>query len=308
MLSGSRRKIEPERTRNSNLESPQVIEPGQNSFNSIRGLGDTRQLCALPAVVDQRRTFRYLTQQFLRPIIHTDTGLESLSQRDFLDLAKEKRAFYHATETPLREGWWSSLLRTDFLRSPESREFKRFLRERCKKGVVAEIGPGVQLGRHTALFRNEFGARHYLSVDLNRESEKWGAIYSDALTFFSLMPSNSVDVIAAFGVFNEPMSMKFPALNPPYFFLPARRPELATRAHCEHEYVRRLGREMFRVLKSGGILFGDGLHSRGFETEVKTYLLKAGFEPHQQGLSTLDKVDKRRFSIRDPYFLGRDVN
>jgi len=62
---------------------------------------------------------------------------------------------------------------------------------------------------------------------------------------------------------------------------------------------------MFRVLKSDGILFGDGLHSRSFETEVKTYLLKAGFEPHQHAASTLDKVDKKRFSIRDPYFLGR---
>lgn len=306
MLSSSR-KIEPESTYDRNLASRQVIEPEKDNLNSRRVLGDARQLCDLPAVVHQKRTFRYLTQQFLRPIIHTDTGLESLSQRDFLDLAKQKRAFYHATETPLREGWWSSLLSTDFLRSPESREFTRFLRERCKKGVVAEIGPGAQIGRHTALFRNEFGARHYLSVDLNRESEKRGAIYSDALTFFSLMPSNYVDVIAAFGVFNEPMSLQFPAYNPPYFFLPARRPELATRGHCEHEYVRRLGREMFRVLKSGGTLLGDGLHSCGFETEVKTYLLRAGFEPHQQGLSTLDNVDKRRFSIRDPYFFGKEI-
>lgn len=253
----------------------------------------------------QKRSILYLTAQFFSPEVNTDTGLEALSHRDFIELARTKRAFYHATETELREGWWSSLLSSDFLRSQQSRPLAKFLTAHAKKGVVAEIGPGIQLMRHRHLFRNEFGAKYYLSVDLNRESEERGAVYSDALTFFSLFSPESVDMIVAFGVFNEPMSLQFPALSPPHFYIPAKHPELASRAHCEHEYVRRLAREMARVLKKDGVLLGDGLHSRGFESEVETYLRAAGFFDHEQGHATLRNVDTRRFQIRDPFFLQR---
>jgi SAM-dependent methyltransferase len=155
--------------------------------------------------------------------------------------------------------------------------------------------------------RRKFGATHYLSVDLRNEFERFGSVTTDALTFFSLFQSESVNTILAFGVFNEPMSLKFPGLAPPRFYIPARSPEAATRAHCEHEYVRRLAREMYRALKPGGILLGDGLHSRGFETEVRNYLQLAGFEPDMKGFDTLSKVSLEKFRIRDPFFFVKEA-
>jgi SAM-dependent methyltransferase len=172
---------------------------------------------------------------------------------------------------------------------------------------VVEVGPGEQIQRHRDLMRRKFAASHYLSVDLRKESERFGAVNTDALSFFSLFQTESVDVILAFGVFNEPMSLQFPALSPPRFYIPARRPDNATRAHCEHEYVRRLAREMFRALKPGGVLLGDGLHSRGFEMEVETYLRFAGFTPDTRGLDTLSNVALDKFSIRDPFFFVKEV-
>jgi SAM-dependent methyltransferase len=153
--------------------------------------------------------------------------------------------------------------------------------------------------------RSAFGASHYLSADLNRDSQKHGAVTLDALSFFSLLDSNSVSTIMAFGVFNEPMSLQYPAHAPPHFFLPANGPKDATRAHCEHEYVRRLAREMLRVLKPGGVLLGDGLHSRGVEADVRNYLLSAGFVPDIEGFLTLEAVPTRRFTIRDPFFFTK---
>jgi SAM-dependent methyltransferase len=143
-------------------------------------------------------------------------------------------------------------------------------------------------------------------VDLNEESKKHGAAHSDSLSFLSLMKSASVNAIVAFGVFNEPMSLQFPAEAPPRFFLPAKGKDDATRAHCEHEYVRRLAREIVRVLKPGGVLLGDGLHSRGFETEVRTYLLRAGLMPHLPGFETLSEVPRGQFRIFDPFFFTKE--
>jgi hypothetical protein len=288
-----------------NLDLSQLAHPKQPAKDRSLELAQDIESNPTSVTPQKKRSITYLTTQFFSRAVNTDTGLEAMSHRDFVELARSKRAFYHATETELREGWWSSLLGSDFLRSSQSRPLAQFLRAQAKKGVVAEIGPGAQLMRHSHLFRNEFGARHYLSVDLNRESEKRGAVYSDALTFFSLFPSHSVDMIVAFGVFNEPMSLQFPALSPPHFYIPVKHPELASRAHCEHEYVRRLAREMARVLTKDGVLLGDGLHSRGFESEVETYLRAAGFFDHEQGHATLRNVNTRRFKIRDPFFLQR---
>jgi len=247
-------------------------------------------------------TLTYLARQLISAAKHTDTGLETLPMREFLELARAKRAFYHATETELRSGWWSALLDREFLKSPESAAFRDYLKSHIFKKAVAEIGPGEQIFCHRQLMRLTLGATHYLSVDLRKESEKFGATHTDALSFFSLFNSESIDAIFAFGVFNEPMSLQYPAFAPPLLLLPARTPEVATRAHCEHEYVRRLGREMFRALKPGGVLFGDGLHSRGFEKDVRTYIELAGFTPDLRGIESLSDVSLRKFHIRDPFF------
>lgn len=254
-----------------------------------------------------RRTLGYLARQILSTPVQTDTGLEGMPMREFLELARTRRAFYHATETALRMGWWSSFLTKGFLQSPESAPFREYLKEHVQNRAVVEIGPGEQIQRHRDLMRRKFGATHYLSVDLRKESERFGAVNTDALSFFSLFQSESVDAILAFGVFNEPMSLQFPGLAPPRFYIPARSPETATRAHCEHEYVRRLAREMLRALKPGGVLLGDGLHSRGFEMEVETYLKFAGFTPDAKGFDTFSKVPLDRFYIRDPFFFVKEV-
>jgi hypothetical protein len=254
----------------------------------------------------QRRTLGYLTRQFFSPAVFKDTGLEGLPVREFLELSRERRAFYHASETELRTGWWSSLLARSFLQSPESAPFREYLSGHVRNGAVVEIGPGEQVHRHRDLLRGSFGATHYLSVDLRKESGRWGAVCTDALSFLSLFENASVDTIMAFGVFNEPMSLQFPGHAPPYFILPARGPEDATRAHCEHEYVRRLAREMLRALKPGGVFLGDGIHSRGFEIEVETYLHRAGFAPDARGFSSLAGVRLTQRDIRDPFFFVKN--
>lgn len=251
------------------------------------------------------RTLGYLFRQFFTPAPLADTGLEGLSLRNFVEVARAKRAFFHATETELRAGWWSSLLSTRFLNSDASLAFRNYLSRHIRNNAVVEIGPGEQIKRHTQLMRSTFGASRYLSVDLNSESAKYGARHMDALSFFSLIDDSSVSAIMAFGVFNEPMSLQYPADSPPHFYLPARGPEDATRAHCEHEYVRRLAREMLRVLKPGGVLLGDGLHSRGFEAEVRNYILSAGFTPDLEGFLTLESAFGHDFIIRDPFFFTR---
>jgi hypothetical protein len=252
-----------------------------------------------------KRSLSYLARQIVTPALLADTGLENLPLRDFLELARARRAFFHATETPLRAGWWSSLLDRPFLQNRESAPFKRYLADHVREHTVVEIGPGEQIARHAKVMRSRFGASHYLSCDLNRDSERQGAVITDALSFFSLIDNDAVSAIMAFGVFNEPMSLQFPAHNPPRFYLPARGPEDATRAHCEHEYVRRLAREMIRVLKPGGVLLGDGLHSRGFEQEVQRYLLLAGFVEDSEGWASLERVQRHVFRIIDPFFLKK---
>ena len=254
-----------------------------------------------------RRTLGYLARQFLSTPVHTDTGLEGMPMREFLELARARRAFFHATETELRSGWWSSFLTKGFLQSPGSAPFRDYLKQHVHNRAVVEVGPGEQIQRHRDLMRRKFGASHYLSVDLRKESERFGAVNTDALSFFSLFQSESVDAILAFGVFNEPMSLQYPRLAPPRFYIPAQSPETATRAHCEHEYVRRLAREMLRALRPGGVLLGDGLHSRGFEMEVETYLQLAGFTPDVKGHDALSKVSLDRFYIRDPFFFVKEA-
>jgi|GEM_PF-7035055 len=122
-----------------------------------------------------KRTLAYLARQFISAAKHTDTGLEALPMREFLELSRARRAFYHATETGLRSGWWSSLLAKDFLKSRESAPFRDYLKSHIFKKAVAEIGPGEQILRHRELMRLTLGATHYLSVDLRKESEKFGA-------------------------------------------------------------------------------------------------------------------------------------
>jgi hypothetical protein len=262
---------------------------------------------ALGPLRTPQRTLIYLARQLLRPAIFKDTGLEGLSTRDFLALARSRRAFYHATETELRSGWWSALLSSSFLESDQSRPFREYLDKHTRGRAVVEIGPGNRIKQHQKLLRQEFGATHYLSVDLNSDSERFGAAISDALTYFSWFQPASIDTILAFGVFNEPMSLQFPADDPPRLFLPARTPEEAARAHCEHEYVRRLAREMLRVLKPGGVLLGDGMFSRGFETEVASYLQMAGFTEDASGFTSLQDAQPQKFYIRDPFFLKRPI-
>jgi len=282
-----------------------LSQPGERTGVPPHPFALSSELDGLTPPHSPRRTLGYLAGQFLRPSIFTDTGLEGLPMREFLELARSRRAFYHATETELRSGWWSALLSTPFLKSGESRPFQDYLKNHVRGGAVVEIGPGSSVERHRRLMRQKFGATHYLSVDLNANSERFGAVISDALTFFSLFKSSSVDTILAFGVFNEPMSLQFPGHAPPRFFLPAKGPEEATRAHCEHEYVRRLAREMLRALKPGGVLVGDGLYSRGFETEVCWYLQMAGFAPDVEGFSSLSAAPLADFRIRDPFFFKR---
>jgi hypothetical protein len=47
------------------------------------------------------------------------------------------------------------------------------------------------------------------------------------------------------------------------------------------------------------------LHSRGFETDVRTYIELAGFIPDLTGLDSLSDVSLEKFYIRDPFFFRK---
>ncbi len=62
------------------------------------------------------------------------------------------------------------------LSARDSAPFRDYLKSHIFKKAVPEIGPGEQILRHRGLTRLTLGATHYLSVDLRKESEKFGAI------------------------------------------------------------------------------------------------------------------------------------
>ncbi len=49
-------------------------------------------------------------------------------------------------------------------------------------------------------------------------------------------------------------------------------------------------------------------HSRGFETDVGTYIELAGFTPDLTGLDSLSDVSLEKFYIRDPFFPKIDIS
>lgn len=259
---------------------------------------------ALP-VAPRPRSLGYLGRQLLQGRCDKDTGLEHLSTDEFFAVKERTRAFAFAVESELREGFWSSLLLHPLLTSEVGRPFAQYLRDHFKDSHVVEMGAGDMAGEHAVASRY-LGATSYLGIDLQARVVQYGGKQVDALRFFLSLPRHSLQVIMAFGVLNEPMSLQYPSWNPPSMWLPAKAPQHATRAHAEHEYVRRLTRAMFEALAPDGLLFGDGLHSRGFEREVEYYLHRAGFKADPRGIAALAGVNRFEFGIRNPFFLTKE--
>lgn len=257
-----------------------------------------------PAKLDWSLRARW--REFWKSPLDKSTGLEHLSLDEFMLVKRATKAFAFATESNLKEGWWSSLLSHPLLTSRPGVALVEYLRRAMEGKHVVEIGPGDMTAEHRIAVTRFLRAASYTAVDLNPIVTSLGGRQIDALQFLGGMPSGSIDVIMAFGVLNEPMSLQYPAWAPPQMRLPARTPAMAKRAHAEHEYVRRLARAMHDTLSPAGLLFGDGLHSRRFERDVETYLRRTGLTPDAKGMTALTGLDWNAFGIRDPFFLTKE--
>jgi hypothetical protein len=225
------------------------------------------------------------------------TGLEEISREELQELVKRTQAFQHGKERPvLLNAPWSQVFDRELLSSKEAGPWLHYLRSSLKGRNLTELGVGMNADKHAALANRFLNPRFYVGVDQQSIARQNGAIISDVLDFVSGLPDASTNVLA-FGLFNEPLSLQF---GRDYgFHHPAKSPDTARRGHVEHEYIRRLTREIARVLPEGGVIFGRGLHSRGFEREIEGYFQLAGLVNDQKAME-LGPPFHEMFYLRKP--------
>ncbi len=232
--------------------------------------------------------------------VQKPTGLENLSDAEFGELVRQRGAFDFAKTNPIYlNSSWEGLLGEELLRRPAFRQFRRFLRLRLQDAQVTELGAGRYAVPHSKMFHGLFGVRQYIAVDQVESIVSNGGVQSDVLEYLSAAPSNSTNLVA-FGLLNEPLSPTYRQGN---FMFPTKDASRASGSHIEHEYLRRLASEMYRVVPAGGLLYGVGMHACGEEKFMEHYLLKAGFEHELRAYELLQQASGTR--TYDPYFLQK---
>lgn len=201
------------------------------------------------------------------PSVEKATGLAELSDENFLWLAAN--AVVSLEDPGLA---WNSrplgLLAEKRINHQGMNRFVEYLRPWLRGSRVYEIGAADTGELHESVLKSRFGVSEYRAVDpmpdLDPVVEE-----GDVLRFLSEQDAGSGHVLAL-GLF-EPRFTLEEFLEPAPDLLVAR-PE-----HYQHEYVRRLVKELSRVIPHEGLLFGDGLGSGRKKGEVELYLERAGF-------------------------------
>lgn len=198
--------------------------------------------------------------------------------------------------TGILQGKWGYMLSRDFLERDDARALRAFLRKNLEGGSVVELGVGENANSHEKVFRQIFGVTDYRAVD-SRSVSGNGVRRADMLEFLAELPSKSTHV-AAFGVFNEPLSVVLSGI--PQDIVGPMVVDL------EHSYCRRLCRELNRVVPPAGLLFGDGLRPMNYFSTMARYITGHGFTLLEEPLQQIPLVIPDDCQpIRDPFFFRR---
>lgn len=246
----------------------------------------------------RNRLVSIATPDYLKP-----TGLEDLTNEAFQELANTRNIFGHAKTIPtFLNAPWSTMLSEEGLAAKEAAPFRDFLYKELSGKPLIELGAGDNGPRHAWIFRTLFGVKSYHPVDMQEKVIEYDGTQADALSYLQACPHNSAN-IAAFGLFNEPMSPIY-GHSAFEFMWPARTPEVSTRRQCEQEYLRRLAKEIHRVLPKGGLLFGDGLHPIRVSRDFEYFLQGNGIKHVGEGYVSLLKAGDV-LQAGDPYFMRK---
>jgi hypothetical protein len=272
------------------------------SLRALHEIAATTAGQRLPPPALLRHPIKFLSYLFLSSELK-QTGLEEISLETLLQLKRDRGAFVEAqTKEALLKGSWAQLMSPDLLieggrLSPTAKYYRHHLRDI----PLIELGPGEMASAHQKIVREIFGCSSYSAVDQNADIKNKWVKNEDLLSFLSRQPTASANVMA-FGVLNEPLSLTLDMRSG--FMLPAKDAETAARKHVEFEYIRRLAKELARVIPPGGLLMGAGLHSRSCEPEMRNALLSAGFTIDLLGHGLIEaELSTKDRGVRDPFFL-----
>lgn len=231
--------------------------------------------------------------------LDTPTGAESLTNQELVELIAQKTRpndMRARLLDPWAYGFHSEFLWTDseYYR-PEA---VRSLKERMGGLPVIELACGEQAEEHRGLFCDVLGASDYRAVERrdNVAAPNYVEI-GDLLPFLAKMPTASSHIVA-FGLFNEPMLIGD-------FYCPAPTPAKASLEHLDNEYLRRVCREMYRILPKDGMFFGSGLYPLGSIDTSVVHLKAAGFVEDHSFIEKMSVAKVHLDSIRGMFFFGK---
>lgn len=241
------------------------------------------------------------------------TGYETLSTVDFLIRCGSWSPFSQRRMRLLLSAPWSYLFSKEIIESPAMDSFWNGIHKKTRGKHLYELGVGQNEKIHRKLCPELLGVSGYTGIDSLSLGNK-NIIELDVLSW-AVQAANNSGSILAFGLFNEPLSPMnaFTSdciLQSGYLF-PAFSPDFPFRSQFEHEYLRRLAKELYRIVPNGGILFGDGIRPLRYYNYFLVYLDQAGFKPDKELIESLETflassegfpyIDK----VRDPFFFTK---
>ncbi|MBX7137135.1 MAG: hypothetical protein K1X83_04055 [Oligoflexia bacterium] len=190
----------------------------------------------------------------LAPQDQKATGLEALASTELVNKV-QARAFPQAKTLRSSEISWSQVLeKGDLSEDPALQAVNALLRGVLADSSLIELGVGIRSEKHYEIFKSRYHISRYMGVDAYPFEPGPYFTHQDLLLFLEIQPDSSANV-CAFGVFNEPLG----PIHSPLFWLPCRPGPSPNPGNLEHEYLRRLARQLFRVTGPQGVLFGDGI-------------------------------------------------
>lgn len=217
------------------------------------------------------------------------TGIGHISTDQLLDLAAHHIAFPQNRHSILQTANWNRLFSKDIIHTPIMFHFKEVLAKSLKDKPIIELGVGDNFDLHQDFFKSKFKVSQYTAID-RRKTNSEEVIESDLLKFLESYQGTAN--IVAFGVFNEPMSPDVGFFKPSYL-------EKLHHGHIEHEYLRRVAKQIARITGDSCVFFGEGLHPffrshlsvhRYISQVFDNYLWAYGMQPPRDLMPLLDSM------------------
>ena len=185
--------------------------------------------------------------------------------------------------------------------------------KRLSSRPLFELGVNNLATKHKDLAVRRLRASSYQGVDAYCDSPQ--VVRADALQWLVSQPDGSGSVLA-FGLLNEPLSPVDSFLAMSFwkngFFLPVPTCTHFSRSQMEHEYLRRLAKQLYRVIPERGLLFGCGLYPMSSRRDMRHYLERAGFIENSELSGTFhawhNSADAARLDtrVRQPFFFTKN--